>query len=417
MTAILAVLMAALGGGQDLKPVKIVLIAGPLEARPKGSHEHEKAVILLKHCLLTSPSLKKLRVDVHFDGWPADGAALDDADVVFISSGAEATPERRAVLDRHLARGRGLVRLSPEEAPIPAEHPIARGVGRPGPGVIAGRDVRLAGGRLHSDWWNADFRKTVLNALAWAASMDLPAGGVESTLEGPFRVRILTGHHYPAHEWRITTAPFMSVVEQDPRLQVDVTEELDDLTTLDRHHALVINYMNWGRPGLSDAQKRGLSGFLERGGGLVVFHGATGVWNKSICPEDSHWPEFQDRITARWWARGSGHDNFGPFRVENVAPDHEVTRGLAAFDTRDELYVDLGGKNGVALVAASSKVAGRQEPLAWAHAYGKGRVFVTALGHGVVSIRGETARPRNRPRRSRRGPATGRRKRSRKIDR
>lgn len=384
MAALLTVLMMTLTGGQDVQAKKIVLIAAPLGDQPKGSYEYEKTVLLLKHCL------RNARVDVHFNGWPADPSTLDDADAIFVSGGPDLAPERQAVLDRQIARGCGLVRhvpsLEARDFGIPADHPVARGV-KGGAARVAGRTVTLPGGRLHADWWNADFRKLVLNALTWAASIDVPAGGVESTLEGPFRVRLLTGHHYPAHEWKITTAPFISVVEQDPRVVVDVTEDLDDLTRLDGHHALVINYMNWGKPGLSDAQKQGLAGFVERGGGMVVFHGATGVWNKSICPRDSHWPEFQDRITARWWASGSGHDNFGPFRVENIAPDHEITRGLAAFDTQDELYIDLGGKNGVAVVAAQSKVAGRQEPLAWAHTYGKGRVFVTALGHGIVSIR------------------------------
>jgi type 1 glutamine amidotransferase len=469
MPAAAILLMAlALFGGQDTKPKKIVLIAGPLDTHPKDTHEYERNVILLKHCLMTSPSLKNVRVDVHFNGWPEDPTTLDDADTIFITSrGSDAKkPEnhpfyvgdRLALLEKQMARGCGLIQFHwstfnpvqhhdrvtewvggyfDAEGPDgkwvsklatrewqttigTPDHPIARGV-RPfivneefyfnlrfrdddprlkpilkcSEGTVGyaverkdgGRGFGFTGGHFYANWWNPDFRKLVLNAIAWTAKIDVPTAGVESTLGDPIRITILTGTHYPAHEWKITTPAFISVVEQDPRVQITVTEDLNDLTKLEKQHALVLNYMNWQKPGLSDEQKQALIRFFERGGGLVVFHGATGVWNSSLCPKDSHWPEFADRITARWWASNSGHDNFGPVHVENVAPDHEITRGLAAFDTQDELYVKLGGQNGVPLVVAHSKVAGGKEPLAWAHTYGKGRVFVTALGHGVVSIR------------------------------
>jgi len=462
MNVLLALTCLAAAQGQEMKPKKIVLIAGSLDTHPKETHEYERNVILLRHCLQTS--LKNVRVETHFNGWPADAATLDDADTIFFTSGgsergnAERNPifvgDRLAALEKQIARGCGLIqfhwstfnpvqhqekildwvggffdaesgpdgkwysKLSTREwqttLPTP-DHPIARGVkpfavkeefyynlrfremkpilncseGTVGYAVErkdGGRGFGFTGGHFYANWWNPDFRKLVLNAIAWTAKIEVPAAGVESTLDDPVRITILTGHHYPAHEWKVTTPPFIQVVEQDPRVRITVTEDVHDLK-LENQHALVINYMNWGKPGLTDDQKKMLIDFFQRGGGLVVFHGATGVWNDSICPKDSHWPEFRDRITARWWASGSGHDNFGPFRVENVAPDHEITRGLPAFDTQDELYVKLGGENGVPLVAAPSKVAGRQEPLAWAHAYGKGRVFVTALGHGAGSIR------------------------------
>lgn len=469
MNACLAALVLAVAAGQEAKPKKIVLIAGSLDSHPKDTHEYERNVILLKHLLMTAPATKGARVEVHFNGWPADPATLDDADTLFITSaGSEAkTPgnhpfyagDRLPILEKQMARGCGLVQFhwstfnpvkhhdqitewvggyfDAESGPdgkwfsklatrewqttiATPDHPVARGVNpftvkeefyfnlrfrvddprlkpilRCSEGTVGyaverkdgGRGFGFTGGHFYANWWNPDFRKLVLNAIAWTAKIDVPAAGVDSALEDPVRVTILTGHHYPAHEWKITTPAFIQVVEQDPRVHVSVTQDLNDLARLEKQHVLVVNYMNWGKPGLSEEQKQALIAFFRRGGGLVVFHGATGVWNASICPKDSHWPEFADKITARWWDTKSGHDDFGPFRVDNVAPDHEITRGLPAFDTQDELYVRLGGENGVPVVAAHSKVAGKQEPLAWAHTYGKGRVFVTALGHGVVSIR------------------------------
>jgi type 1 glutamine amidotransferase len=253
-----------------------------------------------------------------------------------------------------------------------------------------GRGFGFTGGHFYANWWIPEFRKLVLNAIAWTAKLDVPADGVASELGAPIRATVLTGHHYPAHEWRLTTAALLPVLEQDPRVRVTVSEEIEDLATakIEAEDVLILNYMNWQRPGLSEAAKKGLLKFLERGGGFVLFHGALGTWNASLCPKDSDWPEFREKIAGRWWDSKSGHDNYGPFKVGIPSAAHPVTEGLAPFETADELYVHLAGDAPAeALVAARSKVTGKDEPLAWARSHGRARVFVTALGHGAESVR------------------------------
>lgn len=44
-----------------------------------------------------------------------------------------------------------------------------------------GRGFGFTGGHFHKNWGNADFRKTILNALLWVSKVEVPAGGVEST--------------------------------------------------------------------------------------------------------------------------------------------------------------------------------------------------------------------------------------------
>jgi type 1 glutamine amidotransferase len=43
-----------------------------------------------------------------------------------------------------------------------------------------GRGFGFTGGHTHANWGNEDQRKIVLNALAWVAKAEVPAGGVES---------------------------------------------------------------------------------------------------------------------------------------------------------------------------------------------------------------------------------------------
>jgi hypothetical protein len=45
-----------------------------------------------------------------------------------------------------------------------------------------GRGFGFTGGHRHANWGNENFRKVVLNALLWIARIEVPAGGVESSV-------------------------------------------------------------------------------------------------------------------------------------------------------------------------------------------------------------------------------------------
>ncbi len=256
-----------------------------------------------------------------------------------------------------------------------------------------GRGFGFTGGHFYANWWNTDFRRFILNAIVWSSGAEVPPGGVESNLEERFRTLVVTGHNHPAHDWRSVTEALIGVIEQDPRAIVHVTENPERLgeSGLEAYRTLVFNYSNWERPGLSDRAKKGLVDYLSSGGGLTVVHFANGAFHYSLPRKDSDWEEYRTRIVRRVWVHGegkSGHDPYGPFRVEIADVEHEVTRGLESFDTVDELYFRQEGPLPVVPLAnARSKVTGNVEPLAWTYDYGRGRVFQTLLGHAAESVR------------------------------
>ncbi len=45
-----------------------------------------------------------------------------------------------------------------------------------------GRGFGFTGGHFYTNWWNPEFRKSVLNAVAWTAKLKVPSNGVESSL-------------------------------------------------------------------------------------------------------------------------------------------------------------------------------------------------------------------------------------------
>jgi type 1 glutamine amidotransferase len=256
-----------------------------------------------------------------------------------------------------------------------------------------GRGFGFTGGHFYQNWWNPDFRKLMLNAIIWSAKLEVPAEGVQSEPFDRFKALILTGHHHPAHDWRAVTAALILSIEQDPRAVVHVTENIEDLATdkIKGYDLLVMNYNNWDKPGLSEAAKVNFVRHIESGGGLAVIHFANGAFTDTIPNKESDWPEFRTRIVRRIWDHQpgrSGHDRYGPFRVEIAEIKHPITAGLQPFDTVDELYYRQSGEIPIEPLAyAQSKDTKQREPMAWAYDYGKGRVFQTVLGHADESVR------------------------------
>ncbi|MBY0527833.1 MAG: ThuA domain-containing protein [Gemmataceae bacterium] len=282
-----------------------------------------------------------------------------------------------------------------------------------------GRGFGTTCGHFYDNWKNDAFRKTILNAIAWTAKVDVPKEGVEARFysheeinktlgaypgekkpeekkaeaDTAIRVLLLAGNDkHKWHNWEKTTPVIKQLLERDPRIKVDVSLDIEDLAKkkLGDYQVIVQNYVNWHDPkGLSEAAQKAFVKFLQDGGGLVLVHFSNGAFHYSL-PEanGSDWAEYR-KIVRRVWNHTpkdnkpkSGHDAFGKFNVRITDAQHAITAGLKPFDVTDELYFDQDGDEPIdPLIAAESKVTKKIEPLAWTYAYGKGRVFQTLLGH------------------------------------
>jgi len=300
---------------------------------------------------------------------------------------------------------------------LPGREPDGRIVAWARQRAEGGRGFGTTCGHFYENWKQPEFRRMVLNALAWTAHVDVPADGVNSryfnhevitqALTGrsgteravvddrPIKVLILSGAHHPGHLWQETTPVLKSLLERDPRMQVDVSESIEDLATplTSQYDLLVQNYCNWEQPGLSEAAKSGFVNYLKNGGGLIIVHFANGAFHASLPnAAASDWPEYR-RICRRVWDHApgtSGHDSYGRFIVEIDDTKHPVTRGMEAFPTTDELYFRQQGNDPIhVLASARSNVTGEFEPMAFVYDYEQARVFQTVLGHAPDSIRND----------------------------
>lgn len=213
-------------------------------------------------------------------------------------------------------------------------------------------------------------------ALLVAVTSVLPAFGAEPDLTA--RVLLVTGIDYPGHPWPETAPVLRRLLQDDSRLRVTVIEDpwFLDSPRLTNYDAVILHFMDWEVPGPGVAARENLRKFVAGGHGLVLTHFACGAW------DGGEWPEFAHLAGRIWDPKLRGHDPHGRFAVEIADPDHPITRGLAAFETLDELYTCLAGDDPIRVLArAKSKVDGKDYPMAFVLPYGEGRVFHTVLGH------------------------------------
>jgi type 1 glutamine amidotransferase len=219
------------------------------------------------------------------------------------------------------------------------------------------------------------------------------------------RVLILTGESdYPSHDWRTTTPFLRQILERTGRFDVKVAEEVRGLDgrSLAPYDLLVLNYNGprWG-----ETTERAVEEFVSNGKGMVAVHGVSygsffgmeerkGRW---VYPEGkaSGWNAYPDLLGASWKIENIGHAARHAFTVKWVDRSHPISRDLPeSFMVSDELYHRMDLRPDVKVLASGyddPKVGGtgKDEPLLWTVAFGKGRVVHTPLGHDTSAMYAE----------------------------
>ena len=201
------------------------------------------------------------------------------------------------------------------------------------------------------------------------------------------RVLLVTGVDYPGHLWRQTAPALAEALRKDARLEVVTVEDPGflDSAAIHNYDLVLLHFQNWQQPGPGERARENLKRFVEGGKGVGLVHFACGAWQ-------GEWPEFGKIAGRAWFGMNPPpgkrqHDPHGTFQVEMVKPEHAVVRGMADFETEDELYTCLEGDHPIEVVAqAKSKADGKYYPMAFVSQYGKGRTFHCVLGHDAKAL-------------------------------
>jgi hypothetical protein len=211
------------------------------------------------------------------------------------------------------------------------------------------------------------------------------------------QVLILTGQN--VHDWRGTTPVLKQQLESTGRFEVRIIEEVRGIgpETLAPYDVAVVNYYNRGpQDRWDDKAQSAVEQFVRNGKGLVLYHLSLGAFDG--------WTEYETMSGGNWRPNNGHHSARHDFTVDIKDAIHPVTQGLKSFAVRqDELYANLRWQpEGTYHVLATAyddhalyKGRARQpipgpgihQPILWTTEYGKGRVFVTTLGHGPDEVR------------------------------
>ena len=211
------------------------------------------------------------------------------------------------------------------------------------------------------------------------------------------QVLILTGQN--VHDWRGTTPVLKQILEDTKRFEVRINEEFRGAgpETLANYDLVVVNYYNRGaKERWGERAERAVEEFVRSGKGLVLYHLSLGAFDG--------WTEYEKMSGGNWRPNNGHHSAAHPFTVDIKDADHPITQGLKSFPVpKDELYANLRwqpeGTYHVLATAYDDHALyngrarqptpgdGIHQPILWTTEYGKGRVFVTALGHGPAEVR------------------------------
>jgi len=242
----------------------------------------------------------------------------------------------------------------------------------------------------------------IVSGLAFA-QQPAPAAPGAPAAPPKLAVLIVTGQN--GHNWRGTTPLLRKALEDTGKFEVRVTEEFRGAgpETLAPYDLVVLNYFERGRPELrwGDKTNAAFLDYLRSGKGVVVYHFSMAAFDG--------WTDYEKISGGNWRPNNGHHSAPHNFVVDVKDQEHPITKGLKLSfpQANDELYANLrwqpAGSYHVlatayddhALYQASRtdsrapqplEGAGANEPMLWTVDYGKGRVFVTALGHDVEQV-------------------------------
>lgn len=170
-------------------------------------------------------------------------------------------------------------------------------------------------------------------------------------------------HDYPA--WQSAWSRLLGMAEGVRVTTATAWPSPEDLSAADA--------MVFYQQGTWTAERaRDIDAFLARGGGLVYLHYAVDGGADA--------PGFAGRIGLAWQG-GRSKFRHGPLELVFERSGHPIARNLDRVKFHDESYWNLAGEAGKIGLLATAVEEGRPQPLLWTLEPGKGRVFVSILGH------------------------------------
>ncbi|GGH39836.1 hypothetical protein GCM10007423_34490 [Dyadobacter endophyticus] len=213
----------------------------------------------------------------------------------------------------------------------------------------------------------------LVGLIALACAKSKPAGpasrtpaAVKAGASKGRRAEVLFLGHNSKHHDSGKYAPWLSIKLFKSGVNMSYTTDPNDINpeNLAKYDGLII-YAN--HDSLSPSQESAMKAFVEGGKGLIPIHSASG------CFRNSSW--YIKTIGGQFASHKTDS-----FKNTILKPEHQVMKGITAFQTWDETYVHKN-LNPDKTVLGERVDGDVHEPYTWVRNEGKGRVFYTAYGH------------------------------------
>lgn len=199
----------------------------------------------------------------------------------------------------------------------------------------------------------------------------------------PRSVLAIGGNRFPFHRFE-DRGPEIEAAFDD-RIDVTLTTEKEDLVDLSGYDA-VLDYLT--DSSLTEAQREGLTSFVDDGGGYVGIHCASDLTSTEaddpddvIDFHDEPFPELRDLIGGHFIT----HPEQAALDIHVIDHHHPVTAAMDDLTVWDEPYV-VEADDDVRVLARMDHPEHADMPVLWVKEYGDGRVFYSSLGHGTPSL-------------------------------
>jgi hypothetical protein len=163
---------------------------------------------------------------------------------------------------------------------------------------------------------------------------------------------------------------------------IDVAGDLAVYEDRDALAAADLIVQCWTRGSLTAEQEDGLVERVRAGAGFAGWHGGVLAFGYAAA-------QYQYMVGGRFlWHPGDMVD----YRVD-VPGDHPITAGLSGFDVHTEQYfchvdptLDVHATTTFTGAHGAPETAGAVMPVVWTRRFGRGRVFITTLGHAPADL-------------------------------
>ena len=189
------------------------------------------------------------------------------------------------------------------------------------------------------------------------------------------------------HDIDFARLEVLKLLAEHPRIRTTVACDYGDVERLAACRFL-ITYTCDLMP--SESEAKAIRHWLERGGKWLALHGTNSilVFTESglvDTPDDR--PDVMDMLGTQFKA----HPPIGPFKIEVVDREHELTRGIADFEVIDELYLSHTTApirtlmqtrfEGEATGFIDAQWPATEVPILYTRAIGEGEIVYYTLGH------------------------------------